>query len=128
MLITTSLKSVTIYFSQPFTKMADLELSTWSMSSTISVLGFLEISQIGSPAAVSRHLVLPQESGGNGGAPPVDHEEEGGEGNTPSFCVLLHGAVKVRSKIEDSHGSFPPLKARVLHNILSYKKIKWLLK
>ncbi|KAI5718797.1 hypothetical protein M8J76_000464 [Diaphorina citri] len=81
----------------PFTKMADLELSTWSMSSTISVLGFLEISQIGSPAAVSRHLVLPQESGGNGGAPPVDHEEEGGEGNTPSFCVLLHGAVKVEN-------------------------------
>ncbi|KAL1463748.1 hypothetical protein WDU94_015473 [Cyamophila willieti] len=80
----------------PFTKMSDMELTTCSMSSTISVLGFLEVAQVGSPAAVSRHLVLPQES--NSTQPSlVEHEEEGGEGKTPSFCVLLHGALKIEN-------------------------------
>lgn len=63
--------------------------------------GFIPVSDVGSPMAISRHLILPapinskenvasvkQETGG--------HEDESfDEGTTPSFCVLLHGALKV---------------------------------
>jgi len=55
------------------------------------------MSDVGSPAAVSRHLVLPLSSGQT---PQSAHNEDSDEdstdeGRVPSFCVLLHGALKV---------------------------------
>lgn len=51
--------------------------------------------------AVSRHLILPsslpvkQENTGMKAEIEVVDDETTDEGRTPSFCVLLHGALKV---------------------------------
>lgn len=61
----------------------------------------MELSDIGSPAAVSRHLVLPLSSGFSSHTNHADTKNEDSddenhdEGKTSSFCVLLHGALKV---------------------------------
>lgn len=61
----------------------------------------MELSDIGSPAAVSRHLVLPLSAGFSSHTNHADAKNEDSddeshdEGKTSSFCVLLHGALKV---------------------------------
>lgn len=91
----------------PYTKITDFECQTYSMGNEVEVCGFIEIAQVGSPAAVSRHLVLPHPGSGPKQQPapplvkiePLDSDDEAGpdEGKTPSFCVLLHGALKVEN-------------------------------
>lgn len=61
--------------------------------------GFITVGDVGSPMAVSRHLILPS-------SPPnkpenvvvktdMDVDDDGhDDGKTPSFCVLLHGALR----------------------------------
>ncbi|XP_067002989.1 integrator complex subunit 14 [Anabrus simplex] len=89
---------------QPFSKTNDFESIKRSISDTIEVCGFLDVADVGSPMAISRHLVLPHSSGKAEAFPAqvkveMDSEDESGvdEGKIPSFCVLLHGALKVEN-------------------------------
>ncbi|KAK3917692.1 Integrator complex subunit 14 [Frankliniella fusca] len=87
----------------PFTHVKDFSTETYRIGDQLDVVGFLDLSDIGSPAAVSRHLVLPMGSGlsNNVNHPDVKNEdsddENHDEGKTSSFCVLLHGALKVEN-------------------------------
>lgn len=69
----------------------------------IEICGFIDNVDIGTPAAISRHLVLPivgaQENTvlDNFEGMEVDEETLHDDGKIPSFCVLLHGALKVNS-------------------------------
>lgn len=71
------------------------------ISKTIEICGFISVGDVGSPSAISRHLVLPLATEKNTSMQGVsleddsDTEENGDEGKMPSFCVLLHGALKV---------------------------------
>ncbi|XP_075216602.1 integrator complex subunit 14 isoform X2 [Lycorma delicatula] len=87
---------------QPYTKVSDFVCETYSLSGVLEICGFIELVHVGSPAAVSRHLVLPHP----GAQPPpqpaikmeIDSDDEThDEGKTPSFCVLLHGSLKVEN-------------------------------
>lgn len=62
--------------------------------------GFIPVSDVGSPMAISRHLILPAPINMKENNIPLKqetaHEDENfDEGTTPSFCVLLHGALKI---------------------------------
>lgn len=87
----------------PYTHVKDFSTESYTISDQINVLGFLELADIGSPAAVSRHLVLPMGSGLSNHTNHTDtknedsDEESHDEGKAPSFCVLLHGALKVEN-------------------------------
>ena len=81
-----------------------MEVTHCKISKDITVCGFIDLLDVASPPAVSRHLVLPVPSSrsDNSGLSElkseVDMEEENSapeEGKSPSFCVLLHGALKV---------------------------------
>ncbi|KAJ8983060.1 hypothetical protein NQ317_013266 [Molorchus minor] len=86
----------------PYTKIMDFECQTYHLSDLIEVCGFISVSDVGSPMAVSRHLILPasspskQESGGKTEVDVTD-DDTVEEGKTPSYCVLLHGALKVEN-------------------------------
>ena len=90
---------------QPYTHVKDFSTETYTISDQLEVVGFLELADIGSPAAVSRHLVLPMGSGLSNHNNHVDAKNEDSddenhdEGKTSSFCVLLHGALKVENDI-----------------------------
>lgn len=74
---------------QSYTKAADFEIMTCCISSELNIIGFLESSKVECPATLSRHLVLPQRVSDE----CIDNNEASSK--TPSFCVLLHGALKV---------------------------------
>ncbi|EDO45684.1 predicted protein [Nematostella vectensis] len=57
----------------------------------INICGFLDTVDVSSPASISRHLVIPIGKDGEG-APEDD-------GKAPSFCVLLHGSLKVEKMV-----------------------------
>jgi hypothetical protein len=70
------------------------------ISETINIIGFITTVDLGSPAAHSRHLLLPLRSTESGTFTDIKPENEDGDdvdGRTPNFCVLLHGAMKVES-------------------------------
>ena len=73
------------------------------MSDTVDVCGFIPIADVGSPMTVSRHLILPVASNSSKEnvltKTDVELTEDEGtdEGKVPSFCVLLHGALKVEN-------------------------------
>lgn len=83
-----------------YTKTTDFSAQTFTISNLIEVRGFIPIADVGSPMAVSRHLILPSsahklETKSN----EVDLTEDStsDDASTPSFCVLLHGALKVEN-------------------------------
>lgn len=84
---------------QPCTKTTAFDYQTFHITDLIDVSGFISVSDIGSPMAVSRHLILPASTVGKQETAKADIEiiddEIIDEGRTPSFCVLLHGALKV---------------------------------
>lgn len=87
---------------QPYTKKTDFELvSGLIISKTIEICGFISVGDVGSPSAISRHLVLPLATEKTASTQGVsleedsDMDEAGDDGKMPSFCVLLHGALKV---------------------------------
>lgn len=92
-------------FLQPYTKVTDFDCQTHTISDCIEVCGFIPVSDVGSPMAVSRHLILPAGNiNSNKENVPVTSETTEpmeddilDEGTTPSFCVLLHGALKVEN-------------------------------
>lgn len=69
----------------------------------LSICGFLDVADIGSPGHMSRHLVIPvpslSEDGKDkeGGREAAKDSDE--DGKTPSFCVLLHGSLKVEKMV-----------------------------
>lgn len=71
------------------------------ISKNIEICGFISVADVGSPNAISRHLVLPLPTEKNANMQGIsleedsDTDENGDEGKIPSFCVLLHGALKV---------------------------------
>lgn len=96
--------SIIINFLQPYTKLTDFDCQTYVLSELIEVCGFVPISDVGSPMAVSRHLILPATSNNKENIPLNNAEidlttddDSADEGKIPSFCVLLHGALKVEN-------------------------------
>lgn len=92
------------YIFQPYTKKTDFELAPGlAISKTIEICGFISVGDVGSPSSISRHLVLPLTTEKNSSMQGISLEEESDtdenedEGKMPSFCVLLHGALKVIS-------------------------------
>lgn len=88
----------------PHTKKTDFELAPGlSISKTIEICGFISVGDVGSPSSISRHLVLPLATEKNSSMQGIsleedsDTDENGDEGKMPSFCVLLHGALKVEN-------------------------------
>uniref|UniRef100_A0A8C4QT37 Integrator complex subunit 14 n=1 Tax=Eptatretus burgeri TaxID=7764 RepID=A0A8C4QT37_EPTBU len=93
---------------EPFVCDHELDPEPRSISSALEVVGFLEIADVSSPPVLSRHLVLPlapsREHEEGGGTGPDDGTDEDGSlavtaGKTPSFCVLLHGSLKVEGMV-----------------------------
>ncbi|XP_012277266.1 integrator complex subunit 14 [Orussus abietinus] len=88
----------------PYVKKTDFELVTGLIiSKTIEICGFISVADVGSPSAISRHLVLPVSTEKTPSMQGISLEEDsdtddnGDEGKVPSFCVLLHGALKVEN-------------------------------
>lgn len=83
------------------------------ISKELTLCGFVDLLDVASPPAVSRHLVLPihstQRNAFSGGDASTDVKVEDAvdeldisapeEGKNPSFCVLLHGALKVSIRL-----------------------------
>lgn len=99
-IITPKFLDESVSTSQAYTKTTDFSAQTFTVSDLIEVRGFIPIADVGSPMAVSRHLILPSsahklETKSN----EVDLTEDntGDDASTPSFCVLLHGALKVEN-------------------------------
>jgi hypothetical protein len=67
----------------------------------IEVCGFISVTDVGSPMAVSRHLVLPASANKEhltlSTEIDLTDDDATDEGKIPSFCVLLHGALKVEN-------------------------------
>ncbi|XP_064474266.1 integrator complex subunit 14-like [Ornithodoros turicata] len=93
---------------EPFHKAGDFEWTTAAMSESIEICGFLDIADVANPPTLSRHLVLPvalhkptvEEDSTS--TVKIEAEEEDGandEGKQPSFCVLLHGSLKVEGMV-----------------------------
>ncbi|KAK5647372.1 hypothetical protein RI129_002264 [Pyrocoelia pectoralis] len=86
----------------PYIKVTDFDSQTYVLSELIEVCGYIPISDVGSPMAISRHLILPTSNLGKENVPlnmEIDLTEDDAteEGKIPSFCVLLHGALKVEN-------------------------------
>lgn len=81
-------------------------MKTTLVSNTIEICGFVDNADIGTPAAISRHLVLPiagvhePSVVNNVNSMDVDEASLHDDGKVPSFCVLLHGALKVPLKTD----------------------------
>jgi len=93
--------------------MGDFEVLTAKPSGDIKIIGFMDITEIASPPAASRHLILsiPMTKEELGSQPSImnllekkddavvlDPDEEDG-GKQPSLCVLLHGSLKVEGLV-----------------------------
>lgn len=74
-----------------------------TVSKTIEICGFISVADVGSPSSISRHLILPLSTEKNESMQGVsldedsDNDDNGDDGKSPSFCVLLHGALKVEN-------------------------------
>jgi len=84
----------------------DMDVVHCKISREMTICGFVDLIDVASAPAVSRHLVLPINSGGKvetGLAElktDTEMEEDSvssDEGKCPSFSVLLHGALKVEN-------------------------------
>ncbi|XP_043282528.1 integrator complex subunit 14 [Venturia canescens] len=88
----------------PYTKKADFALlPNLTISKTLEICGFISVVDVGSPSAISRHLILPLPTEKTPSMQGVsldedsENEDNGDEGKLASFCVLLHGALKVEN-------------------------------
>ena len=84
------------------TRVRDLKMVRYELDREISVIGFLAVAHVYSPATVSRHLLLAAPGGSNAG------DEEAGVGQargakeermTPNLSVLLHGALRTEPMV-----------------------------
>nr|XP_004226337.1 integrator complex subunit 14 [Ciona intestinalis] len=67
---------------------SSLEAEIFTVKDKISIVGFLNISDIRNPPVLSRHLLLP--------ITPTEVEDIS---THPSFSVVLHGSLKMESKV-----------------------------
>ncbi|XP_035221418.1 integrator complex subunit 14-like [Stegodyphus dumicola] len=97
---------------EPFCKHRDFDIVKAEMSTDIVICGFISITDVASPPSHSRHLVLPLQSCKEETKPPViklencentDDESANEDGKQPSFCVLLHGSLKVEGMVAICH-------------------------
>ncbi|XP_033634370.1 integrator complex subunit 14-like [Asterias rubens] len=97
---------------QPVNMARDFEMVAQRLSTELSICGFIDCADASSPPVISRHLVLPlpvkdkNSSGSGEGAEGGDKTEEKETvpsstemGSNPSFCVLLHGSLKVENLV-----------------------------
>lgn len=76
---------------------------TRRLPNELAICGFLDVADVGSPPHISRHLVIPLASSSGdskdkeGSKETAKDSEE--DGKTPSFCVLLHGSLKVEKMV-----------------------------
>ena len=103
-----------------YSQINDFETIRAETSNDITICGFMEISEVSSPAVHSRHLVIPLQESKEEVKKHVsvmvsnpnnvtdfgsfDIEEMlstmcSDEGRQPSFCVLLHGSLKVEGMV-----------------------------
>lgn len=95
---------------EPYYVASDFDSATYTVESILEICGFIELQHLGSPGAISRHLVLPYSPPGVFPAmnralnhsksltsSPDAEEDSQEESQVPSFCVLLHGALKVEN-------------------------------
>ncbi|XP_063990643.1 integrator complex subunit 14 [Diachasmimorpha longicaudata] len=87
-----------------YTKKTDFDVhSGLTLSKTLEICGFISVADVGSPSSISRHLILPLPTEKTASMQGIsldddsDVEDNGDEGRSPSFCVLLHGALKVEN-------------------------------
>ena len=78
-------------------------MKMYQVSNVIEICGFIDTPDIGTPAAISRHLVLPiagaHETSVLENFESMETDDDThDDGKIPSFCVLLHGALKVRTR------------------------------
>ncbi len=93
------------FFKKDHHHIGDMEIVHCKISKDINICGFVDLVDVASPPAVSRHLVLPVHSANKADPSLAELKAEGEseddlltapeEGKNPSFCVLLHGALKV---------------------------------
>ncbi|XP_049887695.1 integrator complex subunit 14 [Pectinophora gossypiella] len=86
--------------------------ATYTITHQLHVIGFLSQQELGTPIAISKHLVIPQaQAGSNPGRENYGSKTPTKEGSStdsstteedmsdpskiPNICVLLHGALKV---------------------------------
>ncbi|CAH1114350.1 unnamed protein product [Psylliodes chrysocephalus] len=91
----------------PYTQVTDFDTQTHNMSELIEVCGFVGVADVGSPMAISRHLILPASSPTKASSPKkqekstadleIIEDDATDEARIPSFCVLLHGALRVEN-------------------------------
>lgn len=93
-------------FPRPEPVLQEEEGDTRNILPEIQIVGFLDINDVCSPPVISRHLVLPighskeSEDGGAGGVEETDEDPSAqNAGKRPSFCVLLHGSLKVEGMV-----------------------------
>ncbi|KAG1700932.1 Integrator complex subunit 14 [Nymphon striatum] len=112
-----NLNSLITLFPSPvnYEKAHDFSTVKRKIASEINVCGFMDMSDIGSPCAFTRHLVLPiapnsdDESTNQKDTNKVDASDNGSDeetstsssddGKVPNFCVLLHGSLKVETMV-----------------------------
>ncbi|XP_075982470.1 integrator complex subunit 14 [Anticarsia gemmatalis] len=87
--------------------------ATYTLANQLHVMGFMQQQDLGTPIAISKHLVIPQAQAGTtparenyGSKTPTKEGSSSTDGSAteedmsdpskvPNFCVLLHGALKV---------------------------------
>lgn len=97
---------------EPFCKTYDFDTVKAEMSTDIVICGFISIADVSSPPSHSRHLVLPIQTCKEEPKLPVikvenpevtDDDSANEDGKQPSFCVLLHGSLKVEGMVALCH-------------------------
>lgn len=89
----------------PYNVVEEFEEVHQEVGSCLEILGFVDIADVASPQALSRHLVLPLPSkdtktADNDSENKKEEEEATQEdGKIPSFTVLLHGSLKVEGMV-----------------------------
>ena len=78
-------------------------ISNIKMPTELQIAGFLDIADISNPPYISRHVVLPipKSTKAIDGNKAQQATEE--DAKSPSFCVLLHGSLKIEKMVAIVH-------------------------
>uniref|UniRef100_A0A6P7GUZ0 Integrator complex subunit 14 n=1 Tax=Diabrotica virgifera virgifera TaxID=50390 RepID=A0A6P7GUZ0_DIAVI len=106
-----------------YTKFTDFECNTYNMSELIEVCGFVSVTDVGSPMAISRHLILPassptkQENVAKNDTEATE-DDSTDEAKIPSFCMAFSSLYEERCPFTRDYNA---IKAE-LKNIEDYDK------
>jgi len=81
----------------------EVDMVKLKMATEINIIGFLDLNEFRNPPFVSQHIVVPvktsttnsSSNSSKKGGVGKDKELSVNEGQQPSFCVLLHGSLKM---------------------------------